>query len=227
MNRVRVRRLLELKGAERRGSLIMNSIRAILDGKGLTTEPDFQSVWPDSLVVIKLRPGDGAAMEDATVLQIDGAQTAPCENLSSAPIDDQLAPELEYELSAQGESKAQGETLNSPVGDAGLVEVITKRDLEPFIRVSSVPSANNGLVTILPDDSLTKATTKMMFGNYSQLAIMQGDREVRGLLSWGSIAIRSLSDCAPTLVSDCRIDAQVIDSDASLYEALPVIAKYG
>lgn len=67
----------------------------------------------------------------------------------------------------------------------------------------------------------------MMFGNYSQLAIMQGDREVRGLLSWGSIAIRSLSDCAPTLVSDCRIDAQVIDSDASLYEALPVIAKYG
>ena len=90
-----------------------------------------------------------------------------------------------------------------------------------------MPSANNGLVTILPDDSLTKATTKMMFGNYSQLAIMQGDREVRGLLSWESIAIRSLSDCAPTLVSDCRIDAQVIDSDASLYEALPVIAKYG
>ena len=53
--RVRVRKLLDLRGAERRGSNMMAGIRSTLESYGLFTEPDFQSVWPDSLVTMKVR----------------------------------------------------------------------------------------------------------------------------------------------------------------------------
>ena len=66
----------------------------------------------------------------------------------------------------------------------------------------------------------------MRFEGYSQLAIMQSEREVRGIISWESIAKRSMLKPEPTLVSDCRVDAQVIDADGSLFEALPTIEKF-
>lgn len=39
-------------------------------------------------------------------------------------------------------------------------------------------------------DELSKATTLMSLEGYSQLAIMQGKREVRGMITWESIAQR-------------------------------------
>jgi len=67
----------------------------------------------------------------------------------------------------------------------------------------------------------------MSFEGYSQLAIMQGEREVRGMITWESIAKRSMLTPEPKTVADCRVDAQVINSDASLFDAFPTIEKYG
>jgi hypothetical protein len=67
----------------------------------------------------------------------------------------------------------------------------------------------------------------MSFEGYSQLAIMQGKREVRGMITWESIAMRSMRPPEPRTVADCRIDAHVIDSDASLFDAFPTIEKFG
>src|SRR5271157_5892462 len=61
--RVRVRRLLELAGAERRGWAIMRRISETLESNGLKTVPDFQSAWIDALVTIRLMDGD-ATSED-------------------------------------------------------------------------------------------------------------------------------------------------------------------
>jgi hypothetical protein len=67
----------------------------------------------------------------------------------------------------------------------------------------------------------------MSFEGYSQLAIMQGKREVRGMITWESIAKRSMLAPEPKTVADCRIDAHVIDSDASLFDAFSTIEKFG
>lgn len=221
--RVRVRRLLELSGAERRGANIMSGIRKTLDQFDLITEPDFQSVWPDSLVTITLRNG---AFREESHLSLNEEAT-PIDGIETTQI---LQPAVDPALEAGGEVEAlttpRGETLNSPDSATGLIQVAAQQ-IDPIARVASIPAAKSGVSTVLLTDSIDLATTRMSLDGYSQLAIMQNDREVRGMISWESIAKRSMLIPPPTTVSDCRIDAQVVEADSSLYDALPSIANHG
>ena len=221
INRVRVRRLLALQGAERRGALIMDRIRSVLEGNGLYTEPDFQSVWSDTLVSIRLQ-----ASQSSSALQGSDTERAELDEEEDSTVPD-IDPSVEQLPVDDLATEDKGEALNSPPGDTGLVEVAVQRDEDPLVRVSSIASAHKRLTTVLMDDPLEKATTLMMLTGYSQLAIMQNDREAKGLISWESIAKRSLQATPPKSVGDCRIDAPVVDIDASLYDALPTIASYG
>lgn len=227
INRVRVRRILEMEGAERRGIAITRRISEKLEMSGLKTVPDFQSAWIDALVAIKLIE-DGTSSEN---LQTDNI--CPTNDLQTS-----LLNEVEQAVDPLGLSEEEGtppdksvapvaEALNSPAGDAGVIEVLVSPPIDAVIRVSSIPSANRGVVSVLPTDPLSKATTLMSFEGYSQLAIMQGNREVRGMITWESIAKRSMLSPEPGTVADCRIDAQVIDADASLFDALPTIESFG
>jgi len=225
--RVRVRRILELEGAERRGIAITRRISDKFEENGLKTVPDFQSTWIDALVAIK--PVDENVNAEGL---LSGDEPAANEFQSSDPEDagttvDSLGLLPNGEISADKSVAPVAETLNSPAGDAGVVEVPVSAPVDAVIRVSSVPSANRGVVSVLLTDQLSKATTLMSFEGYSQLAIMQGKREVRGMITWESIAKRSMLSPEPTTVADCRIDAQVIDADASLFDALPTIETFG
>ena len=231
--RVRVRRLLELAGAERRGWAITQRIKETLESNGLTTEPGFDAAWIDGLVSVRLlRPlqanqGEIQNVEPSQSIDLDeDVQFDPAEEdpsaASTAPCDDAAAP--------------VGESLNAPAGNIGVVETPTATQesnanaanvTDPVRRIGSIASANRGIVSVNLQDTLATATTLMMFESYSQLAIMQGERIVRGMISWESIAKRSMLAPEPALVSDCRTDAQVIDADGSLFEALPTIEKYG
>jgi hypothetical protein len=225
--RVRVRRILEMDGAERRGIAIMRRISEKFQSNGLKTVPDFQSAWIDALVNIKLTD-EGARPED----QPDGS-TRPneglqdVESLEIAPDHDGLGLSGEEGEPVDKAAAPVAEALNSPAGDAGVVEVPVAPPVDAIIRVSSIPSANRGVVSVLPTDPISRATTLMSFEGYSQLAIMQGKREVRGMITWESIAKRSMLTPEPKAVADCRVDAQVIDSDASLFDAFPTIERFG
>ena len=212
--RVRVRRLLELSGAERRGSNIMSGIRRTLESFDLVTEPDFQSVWPDSQVSIALK-------DISLVASTEANQEAINVQNASSTVDPAL------EAGDAVEATPKGETLDSPDTASGLIQVLTPTPVDPVARVSSIPTSKDGVVAVLLTDTIELATTKMSFDGYSQLAIMQNDREVRGMISWESIAKRSMITPSPTVVSDCRIDAQVVEAESSLYDALPTITTHG
>ena len=227
INRVRVRRILAIDGAERRGFAIMRRISEKFESNGLKTVPDFQSAWIDALVSVELvepredlvgKPEEPDLPSDDPEISTSPEDPTPANGLGS--------PEEEMDPPDKAAAPV-AEALNSPVGDAGVVEVLVTAQVDAVIRVSSVPSANRGVVSVLPTDPISKATTLMSFEGYSQLAIMQGQREVRGMITWESIAKRSMIPPEPTSVADCRIDAQVIDSDASLFDAFPTIEKYG
>lgn len=233
INRVRVRRLLGMVGAERRGWAIMRRIAETLDAHGLETEPDFRSAWIDGLVSVKLK-----------VEQMSGDTTAPdtsTPHFDESVADIELDPFADDPCSGAGAPSEDGtasvaEDLNSPDGNTGVVEILVATPPEPppsvsapgdpVRRISSIASANRGVVSVLLTDSLQTATTRMRFEGYSQLAIMQSEREVRGIISWESIAKRSMLKPEPELVADCRVDAQVIDADGSLFDALPTIEKF-
>jgi len=225
--RVRVRRILEMDGAERRGIAIIRRISEKFESNGLKTVPDFQSAWIDALVNIKLtdenESSDGQQGVDIQLGEdsqhLGSFETALSQNgldlsgAETAPIDKAAAP--------------VAEALNSPAGDTGVVEVPSIPPVDAIIRVSSIPSASRGVVSVLPTDPIHTATTLMSFEGYSQLAIMQGKREVRGMITWESIAKRSMLTPGPKTVADCRVDAHVIDLDAALFDAFPTIERVG
>jgi hypothetical protein len=224
--RVRVRRILEMDGAERRGIAIMRRINEKFERNGLQTVPDFQSAWIDALVNIKLT-NEGANSEGQPVDIRPNEDSRDIESLEIAQDQDGLDLSAGEEESIDKAAAPVAEALNSPAGDAGVVEVPAVPPIDAIIRVSSIPSANRGVVSVLSTDPISKATTLMSFEGYSQLAIMQGVREVRGMITWESIAKRSMLTPEPKTVADCRFDAHVIDSDASRFDAFPTIEKFG
>jgi CBS domain-containing protein len=233
INRVRVRRLLALAGAERRGWAIMRRIAEALDDQGLETNPDFRSAWIDGLVSIRLK-GDPNT-EDASGAHVPPPDSdIPTEDQEIDPFSEDPCPDVE--IANEDGAVPLANNLSSPDGNQGVIEIPVAAPIDPppsvlapgdpVRRISSIASANRGVVSVLLTDPLKVATTLMRFEGYSQLAIMQSEREVRGVISWESIAKRSMLKPEPTLVSDCRVDAQVIDADGSLFEALPTIEKF-
>lgn len=216
--RVRVRKLLQYAGAERRGWTILRRIGETLEGYGLATEPDFRTAWIDGLVSVYL---------------VSAAETEPHRSIGIAPETFGMEPGLS--LGDPGADDPEGfqdstpiaQELNAPDSNDGIVHVPSSTEtspqldiqIDPVRKIGSLASANRGAVSVLLSDTLQTATTTMIFEGYSQVAIMQGERNVRGVISWESIAKRSLSTPAPTSVSDCRADAQVIEADAALFDA--------
>ena len=67
----------------------------------------------------------------------------------------------------------------------------------------------------------------MLQFDYSQLPIMHGEREVKGMISWRSIACRHTLGGESSKVQHCREDAQVVDANGTLFDAIPTIVKHG
>ena len=220
--RVRVRRLLELAGSERRGYVIVQKIRKVLDAHGLVTIPDFELAWIDSLVRVRLA-SDGNAQEslEPNLDRVVGEQESCDESIVDPAVSDQnqspLAPE------------SVAEPLNAPLETATLqaMDVSATSSADPIIRVASLAAANRGVVSVSVSDKLEKATTLMLFENYSQLAVMQGARDAKGMISWESIARRSMQSPAPSTVQDCMIEARTVNATAALFDTLREVEQYG
>jgi hypothetical protein len=67
----------------------------------------------------------------------------------------------------------------------------------------------------------------MLQFDYSQLPIMHGEREVKGMISWKSIGARYAIGGECNKVQHCREDAQLVDGNGTLFDAIPTIIKHG
>jgi CBS domain len=93
-------------------------------------------------------------------------------------------------------------------------------------RIGSLPAANKTLVVVNQDDLITTAVTLMLRHDFSQLPVMQGEREVKGVITWKSICSRRAFDCKCERVADCREDARIVDANRTLFDAIPTIVEY-
>lgn len=96
---------------------------------------------------------------------------------------------------------------------------------DPAHKVGKLDSANRGVISVTPDDSVTKAVTLMLSKNFSQLPLMTSDREVKGVISWSSIGSRAALGKSCDRVRECSEKAQEVSSDASLFSVIPYIAE--
>jgi CBS domain-containing protein len=219
VNRITVRELLRMFKAERRGLNKVHDIRTALESLGLVTDPDFESVWIDGKILIRLK--------DATNPVV--AIPVGAEIVDEDELDDGQAS------SAEEQEEVDSPQLDSPdepepaivVASEGVVETVLSESADPTFRIGSLPAANKPLTTVGQDDTLKKAVTKMLQFDYSQLPIMHGEREVKGMISWKSIASRYSLGGECSKVQNCREDAQVVDGNGTLFDAIPTIVKHG
>ncbi len=97
---------------------------------------------------------------------------------------------------------------------------------DPTYRLSKLPAANQGVVSVSPDASLQEAITVMLSHDFSQLPVMTTEREVKGALTWQSIGTRLALGRPNGPVRDFMDPAYEISSSESLFAAIPIIALH-
>lgn len=99
---------------------------------------------------------------------------------------------------------------------------------DPTFRIGKLESANNAPITVAPDSTLLEATTLMMFHDFSQLPVTQGEREIKGAVSWESIGKRKALNLPCERVRDCmETVVPEVTSESSLFSAIDLIVKHG
>lgn len=101
-----------------------------------------------------------------------------------------------------------------------------KESTSTIYRIGGLESANRKPLSVKPDSSLTEATTAMLTNDYSQLPVMTSDREVKGTISWKSIGSRMSLGRKCSVARECMDPAHIISVEASLFEAIEIIAKH-
>ncbi|UZD97419.1 CBS domain-containing protein [Pseudomonas corrugata] len=194
---ISVRELISWFGAERRGYMVAYKIRRALESLGVITRPDFDSVPLDAKIRLY------------------------------APLENELSVADSYE----------GEVVTSNIDSFSIItdeedmvssaEFISGAVSEPAFRVSRLEAANVKLITVKPDSSLVEAVTLMLTHDFSQLPVMTTDREVKGVISWESIAPKLvLTGAVSGSVRDYMEPHREINSSDSIFTALPRIVEY-
>lgn len=98
---------------------------------------------------------------------------------------------------------------------------------DPTHRIDMLEAANRPPMRVASGAALNVATTIMLFHDYSQLPVMDNERDLKGIVSWESIGSRlSLGrDCGT--VRNCTVKAQEISGTTPLFEAISVIVEHG
>lgn len=95
---------------------------------------------------------------------------------------------------------------------------------DPTVRLSRLDAANRQPTSIAPDAPLQQAVTLMLTKDYSQLPVMTGVRDVKGLVSWRSIGSRLALKRPCSTVKDCVDEVPILSADQPLFSAIEVIA---
>ena len=211
VNRITVRDFLRHFGAERRGALKVEEIREILDSLDLQTEPDFETAWIDQPIWLRLRAGaspQGIAVGPSD--EFDGEEFV----LGSTPSAVEQAVEQSESAPMSSEPDSNEEKSDLDTSD-------------PTFRIGRLPAANKTLVTVNQNDDVARAITLMLQYDFSQLPVMQGEREVKGVVSWKSIGLRKALGSKCERVGDCQEEARIVDSDRTLFNSIPLIVDHG
>lgn len=149
-----------------------------------------------------------------------GVTTEP--DLLSAPLDQPVA----FKLAA--EQPAAPRTIGESEAETGGEGTATRKppNVEPLYQIGQLPAATNTPVSIPRTATVNEAVTIMLSKNYSQLPVMQGEREVHGIISWRSIGRALHFGHAPQAVRDCLEDAHEVAHNAPLFDAIPMVIQH-
>lgn len=99
---------------------------------------------------------------------------------------------------------------------------------DPTYRIGKLEAANKPPKSVKPDSTLQEAITIMLKEDFSQLPVMTSDRDVKGVVSWQTIASRLALGRDCKLVRDCaETFVEIVEADTSLFRLIETIAEHG
>lgn len=191
-----VRTFIGWFGAQRRGFWIVRDIRRALEELEIQTQPDFEGEYIDSYIDFV---ADKPEIEDAP------------------PSMDSTDYVWEFE-----EPIEIGSLSESEIGQVFISGAIT----DPTYRIGRLESANRAPVSVNPNASLNEAITLMLAHDYSQLPVMQNEREVKGITSWESIGSRLALGNLVQSAKDCMDPHHEVSADESLFTVIGQIISH-
>jgi CBS domain-containing protein len=97
---------------------------------------------------------------------------------------------------------------------------------DPTQRLSLLKAANDRPISVTAEQTLAEALTRMMLYDYSQLPVMSGDRDVKGVVTFATIAKRLALGAPCAHVRDCMERPQILDADTPLFKAIDEIVRH-
>lgn len=99
---------------------------------------------------------------------------------------------------------------------------------DPISRLSVLKAASNTPLSINRDCTLEKAYHVMWKNDFSQLPIMNDERNILGLISWQSIAKGLIARKGSDKVKDYSTnDYKILDENTPLFDAIREVINYG
>lgn len=203
VRQVPVRTFLAWFGAQRRGYWIVKSVRDALEESGLVTDPDFETAYIDSDIVIKLRAADRQG----------GGGTTTTTSGSDCRV-------VEFATHAQTTTTAVTQVEVTETEPIGWVYE------DPTHSISKLAAANRSPVTVSPTSTLAEAVTLMLNHDFSQLPVTTSPRDLKGIVTWASIGSRLALGKAGEQVREFMETAHELPAQSSLFQALPIIVQH-
>jgi CBS domain-containing protein len=117
---------------------------------------------------------------------------------------------------------ATPETAGSPQADSDEAE--EPEEPRMGLTVGNLPSALGGVVSVLPTASIEEAITTMLLNDYSQLAVLSGPRNLRGAVTWKSIAQARHANPSAVLAAAIT-EAHAVPYDRELIDVLRTLEE--
>ncbi len=127
------------------------------------------------------------------------------------------------EISGEGTIRVESSGTGFVLG-ANEVEIVV--ELDPAHAISRLKCANTSPLKVAPNAKLSDAYTEMLLNDYSQLPVMSGDRDVKGVISWQSIGARMAKGVSGDEVRHFMDSPQEIPASSSIFQAVPIVAQH-
>ncbi|MBK8070906.1 MAG: CBS domain-containing protein [Ramlibacter sp.] len=116
--------------------------------------------------------------------------------------------------------------VTSQPGSAPVAAPAGAASPDPTFRIGRLDAANKPPTSVKPDSTLAQAVTVMLTNDFSQLPVMTGPRDLKGIVSWKTIGSRLALKRPCTTVREAMEPAQVVSVDESLFDAIAKIASH-
>lgn len=92
-------------------------------------------------------------------------------------------------------------------------------EIDRGLTLGNLPSALNGVESISPQSTFDEAITKLLLNDYSQLAVLTSPYNLRGAITWRSIA-QARHDDQRAIVSQAIVQTEPVSFDKELVDVL-------